>query len=107
MALYKRNTIWWVSFTHNGQRIQRSTGTSNRVAAQEYHDKFKAEFWSLSKLENKPIYSWRDAVIRWLRESESKRSIETDKVHLRWLDQHLLGFQLYEINRDLLEEIVL
>lgn len=53
------------------------------------------------------MYSWRDAVIRWLRENESKRSIETDKVHLRWLDQYLRGYQLHEISRDLLEEIAL
>ncbi|OGV35186.1 MAG: integrase [Legionellales bacterium RIFCSPHIGHO2_12_FULL_35_11] len=107
MALYKRNTVWWVSFTHNGQRVQRSTGTTNRIEAQEYHDKIKAELWNVSKLENKPIYSWRDAVVRWLRENENKRSLETDKIHLRWLDQYLRGYQLHEINRDLLEVIAL
>lgn len=107
MALYKRNTVWWVSFTHNGQRIQRSTGTDNKIGAQEYHDKLKAELWSVSKLEDKPIYSWRDAVMRWLRENESKRSIEIDKVHLRWLDIHLRNYQLHEITRDVLESIAL
>ena len=69
MALYKRKTVWWVSISHNGQRIQRSTGTTNKVAAQEFHDKFKAELWTITKLDNKEIYSWRDAVLRWLRES--------------------------------------
>lgn len=107
MALYKRNETWWVSFTHSGQRIQRSTGTTNKVAAQEYHDKLKAELWSVTKLENKPVYSWRDAVMRWLRESSAKRSIETDKVHLRWLDKHLKTFHLHEISRDVLEDIAL
>lgn len=107
MALYKRNETWWVSFTHKGQRIQRSTGTTNKIAAQEYHDKFKAELWSVTKLENKPVYSWRDAVMRWLRENNAKRSIETDKVHLRWLDTHLKTFHLHEINRDVLEEVAL
>ena len=107
MALYKRNSIWWISFTHNGQRIQRSTGTTNKIEAQEYHDKIKAKLWNISKLENKPIYSWRDAVVRWIRENESKRSLVTDKFHLRWLDQHLRTYQLHEISRDLLEEIAL
>lgn len=107
MALYKRNETWWVSFTHNGQRIQRSTGTTNKIAAQEYHDKLKAELWNLTKLENKPVYSWRDAVMRWLRENSAKRSIETDKVHLRWLDGHLKTYQLHEISRDVLENVAL
>lgn len=105
MALYKRNSTWWVSFSHNGQRIQRSTGTSNKVAAQEFHDKLKAELWNITKLESRPVYSWRDAVVRWLKESATKRSIETEKLHLRWLDKHLGGFQLHEITRDALEKV--
>jgi len=105
MALYKRNATWWVSFTHNGQRVQRSTGTDNQVAAREYHDKLKAQLWNIAKLEQKPVYSWRDAVLRWLHESRSKRSIETDRVTLRWLDKHLHNVQLHEMNRDLLETI--
>ncbi|MFU7598118.1 tyrosine-type recombinase/integrase [Legionella pneumophila] len=107
MALYKRNSTWWVSFTHQGKRIQRSTGTSDKVSAQEYHDRFKAELWSVTKLENKPVYSWRDAVYRWLRENGSKRSIETDKVHFRWLDPYLSGYQLHEINHEILEDVAL
>lgn len=105
MALYKRKTIWWISISHNGQRIQRSTGTSNKVAAQEYHDKFKAELWSLTKLDNKMVYSWRDAVLRWLKESEHKRSIDDDKSHLRWLDSFLKNYQLHEITRDVFEDV--
>lgn len=107
MALYKRNTVWWVSFTHQGQRVQRSTGTSDKIAAQEYHDKYKAELWNVTKLESKPVYSWRDAVLRWLRENATKRSIETDKVHFRWLDSHLSNYCLHEISNDVLENIAL
>lgn len=59
----------------------------------------------MSKLENKTIYSWRDAVLRWLNESGHKRSIGDDKTHLRWLDKYLGGYQLYEINRDILEQV--
>lgn len=56
-------------------------------------------------LEQKPVYSWQDAVLRWLHESASKRSIETDKVTLRWLDKYLHNVELHKINRDLLETI--
>lgn len=105
MALYKRKATWWISITHNGQRIQRSTGTSDRVAAEEYHDRLKAELWTLTKLNNKTVYSWQDAVVRWLKESEHKRSIADDKVHLRWLDSFLKNYRLHEITRDILEDI--
>ncbi|MCX7118208.1 MAG: site-specific integrase [Legionellales bacterium] len=107
MALYKRNTIWWISFTHQGQRVQRSTGTDDKIAALEYHDKLKADLWNITKLENKPVYSWRNGVLRWLRENTTKRSIETDKVHLRWLDSHLSPYHLHEITNDVLEHIAL
>lgn len=107
MALYKRKEIWWISISHNGQRIQRSTGTTSKVAAQEYHDKFKAELWAKVKLDSKQIYSWRDAVVRWLKENEHKRSIKDDIMHLRWLDPYLKGLQLHEITRDVLEEIAM
>lgn len=107
MALYKRNSTWWVSFTHQGKRIQRSTGTSDKVAAQEFHDRFKAELWTITKLESKPVYSWRDAVMRWLKENATKRSIETDKVHFRWLDAHLSHYQLHEISNNVLEQVAL
>jgi hypothetical protein len=51
------------------------------------------------------MYSWRDAVLRWLRENQHKRSIKIDKVHFRWLDKHLRGYQLHEITRDVIENV--
>ncbi len=107
MALYKRNSTWWISFTYKGKRVQRSTGTGDKIAAQEFHDKLKAELWNVTKLENKPVYSWRDAVLRWLKENSTKRSIETDKVHFRWLDAHLSNYRLHEISNEVIERVAL
>ncbi len=61
----------------------------------------------MERLAHKPVYSWRDAVVRWLQENSAKRSIETDKFHLRWLDKHLANLSLNEINRDILEDVAL
>jgi integrase len=107
MALYKRHSIWWVSFTHQGKRIQRSTGTDDKVSAQEFHDRIKAELWSVTKLDNKPVYMWRDAVYRWLSENNTLKSIETIKAHFPWLDPHLSNYQLHEITHEVLEGIAL
>jgi len=30
MGLFKRGRVWWMSFTHNGERIQRSTKVKDR-----------------------------------------------------------------------------
>ena len=43
--------------------------------------------------------------MRWLMESEHKRSLDDDKAHLRWLDPHLKKYYLHQITRDVLDEI--
>lgn len=103
MALYKRNKIYWVDINHNGSRLQQSTGTSNKLAAQEFHDKIKAELWQQTRLNKKPDRMWMDAVVRWINESVHKKSLSTDKVHLRWLHPYLKDKKLSEIDRTLIE----
>lgn len=106
MALYKRNKTYWIDINHNGQRIQRSTGTSDKLAAQEFHDKFKAELWRQARLKKKPDRMWMDAVVRWLNELADKKSLKSDKCHFRWLHPYLGNKKLNEIDRELIEEIV-
>lgn len=107
MSLYKRNDspYWWVKLSHNGRSIQKSTGTSDRLKAREYHDKLKAQLWDIFRLGVKPSHSWEDAVIRWLDEKAHKASIEDDRRNLRWLDSHLSGIALEEIDRSLVDKI--
>ena len=105
MALYKRNDMWWIDIGFNGKRVQKSTGTSDKVAAQRYHDQVKADLWKMQHFQEKPAYHWRDAVVRWLNESQHKRSLRADKTHLRWLDPHLRNIPLSDISRERIETI--
>lgn len=44
MSLYKRDNMWWIDFTTvSGEGIRRSADTSNKLEAQELHDRPKAE----------------------------------------------------------------
>ena len=107
MALYRRGAVWWVRFTApDGTRIRRSTGTEDKVAAQEYHDRLKAETWRVQKLGEKPRRTWQEAVVRWLEESAHLTSLARDKFRLRWLDPYLGGLYLDEISRDRVEQII-
>ena len=104
MSLRKRNSIWWIDFVApNGQRIRQSAGTENKTLAQELHDKLKAEAWRITKLGDRPSRIWNDAVVRWLKEQSHKATIETDKIHLRWLDKYLGGKSLESVSRLLVE----
>jgi len=106
MSLRKRGSVWWIDFvTPSGQRVRQSTGTANRDLAQELHDKLKAESWRISKLGEKPRRTWNEAVVRWLKESSHKVTIDMDKAHLRWLDRFLRGKYLDEIGRALIDRV--
>lgn len=104
--LYKRNTVWWVRFTTpSGKRVRKTTGTTNRKEAEEFHDKLKAEVWSVEKLGETPAYTWNDAVVKWLHENENKPSVDIDQRILRWLDPYLRGTVLTSIDQQLIQSI--
>ncbi len=104
--LYKRNKTWWVRFTTSrGKLIRRSTGTTNKVQAQQFFDELKASFWKVEKLGERPAYIWEDAVVKWLKENETKPSVDIDQRILRWLDPYLRGIKLTDIDRARIESI--
>lgn len=106
MSLRKRGSVWWIDFTSpTGERVRRSAETGNKAEAQELHDKLKAEIWRVDKLGERPRRIWNDAVVRWLTEQAHKASIEADKIHLRWLDQHLRDLDLTAITKERIDRI--
>lgn len=96
MSLFKRKDSphWWVKFTHNGKRVQQSTGTADPNRAREYHDKLKASLWDRERLGVKPRRSWNEAVVRYVEETSHKASRSDDTAHLRWVDRFLDGVML-------------
>jgi integrase len=108
MSLFKRkdSPYWWVKLTpRSGPPVQRSTGTSDKVAAREYHDKLKASLWEQERLGVKPKRSWREAVVRWLAETSGKATHDRDKQKLAWLHPFLGALTLDEITLDVLDRI--
>ena len=107
MALWKRANIYTVDITApDGTRIRRSTGTTDREKAKEYHDKLKAELWDLTRLKRKPLRTWDEAALRWLKEKAHKKSYRDDVQRIRWFTGHLRGKTLDQIDRELVDRIV-
>jgi len=105
--LYKRpnSRFWWCAFTApDGSRIQKSTKTVDRQLAREFEDKLRAQMWRIVQLGEKPRRTWKDAVVRWLRET-SRKCVQDEVSRIRWLDQFLGDLYLDEINRDLIDRI--
>lgn len=105
--LYKRpnSQFWWCSFiAADGQRIQKSTKTVDRRLAQELEDRLRVERWRVVQFGEKPRRTWKEAAVRWLKET-SRKSTEDAVSRIRWLDPYLGTLYLDEINREVLDKI--
>src|SRR5689334_10765505 len=106
MGVYKRGGVWWLGFvTSKGRRLQQSSGTADRAAAQELHDKLKAEWWRIERLGEKPKRTWEEAVVQWFKEKSHKASLQKDKEIFRWVDPWLRCKKLEDVDRELLFRI--
>jgi integrase len=81
------------------------TGTANKREAKQVHDRLAAARWEQDRLGAKPRHTWEEAVVRWLLETKHKATHEADKAKLRWLDPHLGGRFLDEVDRTLVDRI--
>ena len=70
MSLYKVGDTYYLYIRHQGERIRRSCGTSNRAHAQKIHDQVKADLWQ-QKRDGK---SWLDACAAWLQAAPRSKS---------------------------------
>lgn len=97
--LYRRGDIWHVRITRNGQTVRRSTGTKDKEQAQEFHDRIATEFWRVKNLGDKPRRTWKEAVIRWNKDTR-KRTAQDDLDKIAVLDRWLGSKWLDEITWD-------
>jgi hypothetical protein len=79
-------------------------GLSDKRQVQQVHDRLAAR-WEQDPLGVKPRHTWEEAVLRWLLETPHKATHADDKAELRWLDTHLGGKHLDEIDRTLIDKI--
>ena len=107
MALWNRAGIFYVKLTApDGTLIRRSTGTTDRKQAEEFHDRLKAELWDLAYLRKKPKRTWDEAALRWLKENAHKKSYRDDVSRIRWFTRHLRGKTLDQVSRDLIDRLI-
>ena len=107
MALFKRARTYYVELKQpDGTRLRRSTGTTDRQKAEEYHDKLKAQLWDLARLKLKPKRTWDEAALRWLNETEHKKSRRDDVSRIRWFTRHLRGKTLDQVSRDMVDGLI-
>jgi integrase len=97
-GLYERNGIWHADKVVRGQRLQESTGTSNREEAEQYL------IHRLEKLREEKVYgirrvrSWREAATRYLVEYKDMPSIGLAAIYLEQLDPYIGDLPLTHVD---------
>lgn len=107
MSLYKRkdSSVYWIKLHHSGQVVQKSTGTADKVKAQEFHDRLKALLWEQERLGVRRRYSWQQAAGRWIEETSHKATHHQDVAKLKWLHSILGELMLDEITLDVIARL--
>lgn len=106
MSLIKRGNSWHIDFrAPDGSRIRQSAKTGNKQLAQELHDRLKSEYWRVQQVGDKPKMSWKEAVVRYFRESNN-RSKKDDVSLFRILAPYLDKLYLHQINDAVIQKII-
>lgn len=79
--LYQRGQTWHIDIQHEGRRVRESTRTTDKKAAQRYHDERRAELWATPHPGH--ARTWLDACTAWLTAGERS---DSDKYSLRALN---------------------
>lgn len=72
MSLYQIGKTWYAYITHNGERVRRSAGTTDKKSAQRFHDELKASLWAQTARPSGR--TWQDACTTWLKAAARSKS---------------------------------
>nr|WP_286208499.1 tyrosine-type recombinase/integrase [Pseudomonas koreensis] len=103
-GLYERNGIWHIDKVVRGQRLQESTGSSERQEAEQYL------IHRLEKLRQEKVYgvrevrTWREAATRFLVEFKDQASIALSASHIEQLDPYIGDLPITHIDDGTLAE---
>jgi integrase len=102
VSLYRRkdSRFYWGEFSIPGRKaVCRSSGTSDPIAAKEWHDRTQASLWRETRLGDRPARTWKAAVIRWNEERGDKADARGDLQKFDWLDKHFAKLTLDQMTR--------
>jgi len=97
MGLYKRGTVWWMSFSHQGKQIRRSTETEDKKLALRIFDKLKGEIAEGKWFEKQPgaSYNFTELMDKYMSEysalNKAPKSCERDKGLRKNLEKVFVG----------------
>lgn len=101
MPIYKRGNVYWVDVASpTGQRVRRTSGSGDKVKAQEYHDKLKHELWQLDKLDKAPDRLFEEAIALALKDARGQSSYQSKKSMAKYFLLHFKGRKLSTVTSE-------
>jgi len=92
MALYKRGSVWWMSFTHDGRQFRQSTETEDKVLATRIFDKLKGQIAEGKWFEKPPgeNYTFGDLMEKYMAEHSAVNKAASSNKRDKSLAAHLI-----------------
>lgn len=85
MSIYQRNGTWHIDLTVPGHpRVRRSACTADKKAAQELHDRLRAQLWRTAQLGESPERVFDDAALVLLELSQGQSDYNTKVRHVEY-----------------------
>jgi len=108
MAIYRRGNVWWYNINMKGKNFRGSCKTEDEQQALEFHDRLKADLWRERVLRDAKKRSVHEAIDRFLKEHEHKRSYSDDLRYGNWWKEQFNSVQvklLDDVTPDLVMDI--
>jgi integrase len=110
MGLFKRGSVWWMSFTHQGQQYRRSTETDDKKLAQRIFDKLRGEIAegkphlvSIDKVEFEDLS--KDLITDY--KLKDRKSLDRASFSVKHLSSFFGGMKVKDITSNLIERYIL
>lgn len=105
MSIYLRGSTYWYSFMIKGKPYRGSCKTSDPKEAQEYHDRLKSDAWRGRVVGDKSRKTLADAIERYVKDNEDKKSIRDDVRSANWWKEQFKSASLVYIDELTSEQI--
>jgi len=106
MSIYKRKSspYWYIKFEVNGLRIRQSAGTTDKEEAEQKEAELKRQLWREKNLGDKPKRTWKESVVKFVKEKAHKKSLEHDIYMFKILDPYLKNCNLDDLTRTFIDD---
>jgi len=84
-GLFLRGSVWHIDKHLNGQRVRESTGTASLAEAERYLARLSEETRQASVYGVRPVRTFEQAAIKFIKENAQKRSLHSDISRLKGL----------------------